>query len=113
MFLEASLCCHSFSFMVDILPDFIWDITEALSDSHQLSKGCLKVKVREAFICHLLHPCQCCNSGRHHVYYWLGKVLLEGNGAFGWLVARVGRCHVSDSGAEYCADSPFIPKSFS
>lgn len=60
---EAFLCSHSFSFMVDILSDFIWDITEAVSDSDQLSKGCLKVKERETFICDLLHQCQCCNTG--------------------------------------------------
>lgn len=44
MFLEASLCSHLFSFMVDVLPDFIWDITEAFSDPDQLSKGCLNLK---------------------------------------------------------------------
>lgn len=109
MFLEASLCSHTFSFMVDILPDFIWDIT-ALSDSDQLSKGCLKVQVREAFICGLLHQCQCCNTGKHHVSHGLGKVLLEGNGVFRWLVARTAWCHVSHPGAE---DSSYIPENFS
>lgn len=49
MFLVASLCSHSFSFTMEILPDFIQDLTETLSDLDQLSKDCLKVKVREAF----------------------------------------------------------------
>ena len=101
MFFVASLSSHSFSFMMEILPDFIQDLTEALSDLDQLSKDCRKVKVREAFIGDLPHQCQWCNAGKHQVYPWLGKVLLEGNYAFKWLVARAAGCHVSDLGAEY------------
>lgn len=101
MFLVASLCSHSFSFTTEILPDFIQDLREALSDFDPLSKDCLKVKVREAFISDLSHWCQWCNAGKHQVYPWLAKVLLEGNYAFKWLVAGAAGCHVSYLGAEY------------
>lgn len=43
------------------------------------------------------------------MYHGLGKVLLEGNGAFRWLVARVARCHVSDPGAEYLSRFSMYP----
>lgn len=93
---------------MEILPDFIQVLTEALSDSDQLSKDCLKVKVREAFISDLPHQCQWCNAGKHQVYPWLGKVLLEGNYAFKWLAGAAG-CHVSDPGAEYfCKFSMYL-----
>lgn len=55
------------------------------SDLGQLSKDCLEVKVGEAFISGLPHQCQWCNAGKHQVYPWLGKVLLEGNYALKWL----------------------------
>jgi len=81
---------------MEIVPDFIQDLTEALSDLDQLSKDCLKAKVRAAFIS---EPPSA--AGKHQVYPWLGKVLLEGNYAFESLVARAARNHVSDPGAEY------------
>lgn len=109
MFLVASLCCHSFSFTVEILPDFFQDLTEALSDLDKLSKDCLKVKVREAFISDLPHQCQWYNVGKHQVYPRLGKVLLEGNYAFKWLVSRAAGCLVSDPRDEYlCKFSMYL-----
>lgn len=44
MFLVASLCSCSFSFMMEVLPAFVLDVTEACSDLDQLSTGCLKVE---------------------------------------------------------------------
>lgn len=97
----ASLCSHSFSFTMETLPHFIQDLTEAPSDFDPLSKDCLKVKGREAFIGNLPHQCQWCNAGKHQVYPWLGKVPLKGSYTFKWLVASAAGCHVPDPGAEY------------
>lgn len=103
---EAFLCSHSFSFMVDILSDFIWDITEAVSDSDQLSKGCLKVKERETFICDLLHQCQCCNTGEQSPAW--KEMVLSGDW---WPGLPAAMCQIL--GQNTCADSLCIPKSFS
>lgn len=48
---------------MDLIPDLIQDLTEALCDLDQLSKDCPKVKVREVFISHLPHQCHWCNAG--------------------------------------------------